>query len=175
MLEVLATINSFMEEKGLGRVIVVGGYAVEIYTGSAYRTGDVDIIVEGDAELLRNALGLLEEWRGRVWVYRGLDYAIDIVSTQYTRHKEPVRIEVKGKTVYIEPPEETIISCLNACVYWRSDIDCEKAAMVLAAQWDRIDWRYLERRASQETTKEKLGEIRRIVEKVIEERKRWLR
>jgi hypothetical protein len=29
---------------------VVGGFAVEIYSGGAYRTGDIDIVVEG-AEL----------------------------------------------------------------------------------------------------------------------------
>lgn len=30
-LELVAEVNSFLEERGLGRVIVVGGFAVEIY------------------------------------------------------------------------------------------------------------------------------------------------
>lgn len=46
-LELVAEANAFLEECGLGRVIVVGGYAVELYSGGAYRTGDVDVIVEG--------------------------------------------------------------------------------------------------------------------------------
>jgi hypothetical protein len=47
-------------------------------------------------------------------------------------------LEVGGKRVYIEPPEECIVSALAACVYWGSDLDCEKAAMVMVAQWDAI-------------------------------------
>jgi hypothetical protein len=38
-------------------------------------------------------------------------------------------LEVDGKRVYVEPPEECIVSALAACVYWGSDLDCEKAAM----------------------------------------------
>jgi len=60
-LELMAEVNAFLEECGLGRVIVVGGYAVELYSGGAYRTGDVDVIVEGGGALLRRALSLIEE------------------------------------------------------------------------------------------------------------------
>jgi len=172
VLEVLAAVNTFLEERNLGRLIIVGGFAVEIYSGGAYRTGDVDVVVEGAADLLRRALGLLEEWRSRVWVYRGLEYAIDVVSRSYGRPKAPVRLTVDGKAVYVEPPEESVVSCLNACVYWQSDLDCEKAAMVMAAQWDRLDWEYLERRSREEGTLAKLEELRRQVERVVEERER---
>ena len=166
VLMVVAEANSFLEERGLGRIVIVGGYAVELYTGSAYRTGDVDIVVEGGADLLRRALGLIEEWRGRAWIYRGLRYAIDIVSTSYDRPKPPITLEVRGRRVYVEPPEESVVSCLNACVHWGSDLDCEKAAMVMAAQWDVIDWEYLEKRCVEEGVYEKLLEIRQVVEQV---------
>ena len=46
-LELVAEANAFLEECGLGRAIVVGGYAVELYSGGAYRTGDVDVVVRG--------------------------------------------------------------------------------------------------------------------------------
>lgn len=165
-LELMAEVNAFLEECGLGRVIVVGGYAVELYSGGAYRTGDVDVIVEGGGALLRRALGLIEEWRERVWVHRALSYAIDIVSPSYGKPKQPVVLEVGGKRVYVEPPEECIVSALAACVYWGSDLDCEKAAMVMAAQWDVIDWEYLERRCVEEGVAEKLEEVKRVVESV---------
>jgi len=168
-LEVLAAVNSFMEERGLGRVIIVGGYAVEVYSGGAYRTGDVDIIVEGGADLLRRALGMVEEWRGRAWVCRGLGYAVDIVPRRYDKPKEPVRLRVGEWSVYVEPPEESIVSCLCACVCWQSDLDCEKAAMVMAAQWDALDWEYLVRRAREEGVLPRLEEVRRVVERVVEE------
>jgi len=169
VLEVVAEINVFYEEHGLGRLIVVGGYAVELYTGSAYRTGDVDLVVEGDAGVLREALGMLEEWRGRVWYLRGFRYAVDIVSTSYSGGKEPVRLRLDNRWVYVEPPEDSILSSLRACVYWESHLDCERAAMVMAAQWPRIDWQYLESAAAREGLSEKLAEIRETVRGVLEE------
>ena len=42
-LKFLAMLNTLLEEKGLGRVIIVGGFAAEIYSGRSYRTGDVDM------------------------------------------------------------------------------------------------------------------------------------
>ena len=44
----IAWLNKELEERGLGRLIVTGGFAVEVYTGRAYRTMDVDVIVEGE-------------------------------------------------------------------------------------------------------------------------------
>lgn len=165
-LELVAEVNSFLEERGLGRVIVVGGFAVEIYSGGAYRTGDIDIVVEGGGALLRRALSMVEEWRGRVWVHRALSYAIDIVSHSYSRPRQPVVLEVGGRRVYVEPPEESIVSTLAACVYRGSDIDCEKAAMVMAAQWEVLDWSYLEERCVREGVSGKLAEVKRVVERV---------
>ncbi|RLE61065.1 MAG: hypothetical protein DRJ35_01515 [Thermoprotei archaeon] len=66
--------------------------------------------------------------------------------------------------VYIEPPEETIIFCLDACVHWQSDLDYEKAAMVIVAQRRKIDWNYLEKRAEQERVKERSQEIKEVLE-----------
>lgn len=37
----VSIINTFMEERGNGRVIIVGGYAVELYTGGGYRALDI--------------------------------------------------------------------------------------------------------------------------------------
>lgn len=139
LLYLAAIINTFLERRGLGRVIIVGGYAVELYTGGAYRTGDVDVVVEGPIKAVKEALEMLEPRRGRVWTFRGLARAFDIVSTSYDKPKAPIPLDVEGVKVYVEPPEETVISCLNACVYWDSHLDCEKAAMVMAAQWGRID------------------------------------
>lgn len=39
--------------------------------------------------------------------------------------------------------------------------------MIMAAQWDRIDWSYLERRTMEEGTLDKMQYIRRVVEEII--------
>ncbi len=112
-LYLIALINEFLEERGLGRAIIVGGYAVELYTGGAYRTGDVDIVVEGAVDVVKEALNLLGRRVGRMWVLdvEGLAAkAVDIASRLYDRPKPPVEVRVEGLKAYVEPPEEAVIS-----------------------------------------------------------------
>ncbi len=56
-----AWLNWFLEENGYGRIIIMGGFAVEVYTGSTYRTLDVDVIVEGPL-----ARKIIEEFLERI-------------------------------------------------------------------------------------------------------------
>ena len=42
-LRVLAKVSDAMAASGLGRPVLVGGGAVEFYTGSAVMTGDIDL------------------------------------------------------------------------------------------------------------------------------------
>lgn len=48
LLNFLARINDRLESEGVGRVIIVGGFAAELYSGGGvYRTGgDVDVIID---------------------------------------------------------------------------------------------------------------------------------
>jgi hypothetical protein len=39
----------------------VGGFAAEIYSARAYRTGDVDVIVEGDVKFVREFLKVVSD------------------------------------------------------------------------------------------------------------------
>ena len=173
LLLLLALINSFMEENKLGKLIIVGGYAVELYTGGGYHTGDIDIIVEGNSRFLEDVLNVICEKPSRVWIPKDKILAlkaIDIVSNVYgSQRKSPLRLEVDRYWIYIAPPEEVVISCLKACKYWESDIDCEKAAMVMAAQWNKIDWRYLEEKAATEKIAPLLQKIKATVEEVVKE------
>jgi len=85
-LKLFAWLNRRLEEKGIGRIIITGGFAVEIYTGRVYRTMDVDIVVEGAGRIVEELLKRIGEKIGRSY----LPYAktisaksIDIVSTLY--------------------------------------------------------------------------------------------
>ncbi len=92
-LGLFAWLNWFLEEKGYGKIIIVGGFAVEVYTGSTYRTLDVDLIVEG-----RLARRILEEFIGRISSEKAsrvyittlpilASKAIDIVGSDYVGGK----------------------------------------------------------------------------------------
>ncbi len=47
-LELLARISTEMARRGFGRPVLVGGAAVEIYSGGIVATGDFDIVVARD-------------------------------------------------------------------------------------------------------------------------------
>ncbi len=81
--------------------------------------------MEGDPELLREALAEIEEWQGKVWSTRSLRYAVDIMSRRYSGGRPPVKLRVGDAWIYVEAPEDTVLSSLRACEYWESHIDCE--------------------------------------------------
>ncbi|MCG3109615.1 hypothetical protein L3N51_01910 [Metallosphaera sp. J1] len=164
-LKFLAIINSFLEERGEGRLIIVGGFAAEIYSGRSYRTGDVDIIVEGNVEMVRRVLSRISDMGLRVMLPRIREISekgIDIVSTVYDRMKEPLKLVVDNSYwVYIAPPEEVILTYLEGWKFWKSEEDKMKAVLVYCAQRSSLDQGYLwdeSRRRNVEDYLEKIKE-----------------
>lgn len=86
-LELLARISSEMARRGYGRPVLVGGAAVEIYSGGIVATGDFDIVVARDDVLeeifietgFERPQGVGVATRG--WVYRDLRLGFEIVDT----------------------------------------------------------------------------------------------
>jgi hypothetical protein len=164
----LAELNEEVKRRGLGRVVIVGGFAVELYSGGAYRTGDIDFVI--DTPRVKEAQRVFEElttkrgWRKVSRVYEGPGALyLDLVGYTYTgRVKE---LHICGGSVYVQSPEDAIVSSLNACVYWESPADCERAAAVLSAQREHIDWGYLLELARRNGVDKKLEEIKHVVEK----------
>mgnify|MGYP001770647295 CR=1 FL=1 len=163
-LKFLAILNSLLEEKGLGRVIIVGGFAAEIYSGRAYRTGDVDIVVEGGAEeLVREVLRKISDFGLRIYLPKIREISekgIDIVGTVYNRRKPPIRLQVDSYQVYVIPPEEVVVTYLEAWKYWNSVEDRDKAVLVYCAQKDAIDADYLLEEAERRGVKDYLERLR---------------
>jgi len=161
-LALLSYLNTWLERSGVGRLVIVGGFAVELYSGGSYRTIDIDLVVEGVNAVsvlqdLLEVVGFELRSRHRIPVeLRVVDKAIEVVSTIYDKPKNPVRVEVGRYWCYVESPEESVISCLSAYVYWESDVDFEKAVAVLRAQRDRIDRDYLVKRAREASVHDSL-------------------
>jgi hypothetical protein len=161
-----AWLNSFLEEQGLGRVIVTGGFAVEVYTGRVYRTMDVDIIVEGSSRLIEEFMEKFSERIGRGYLplYDVLSLkSIDIVSTAYTRRRSPVRIIVEEFHVYLDPVEDLVAVYLEGWKYWGSTEDRDKALWLLYVWSSRIDWSYLEELCREKGVLDKLMELKQLL------------
>ncbi|RLE79237.1 MAG: hypothetical protein DRJ52_08840 [Thermoprotei archaeon] len=160
----LAWLNTRLEEEGLGRIIIVGGFAVEVYSGAAYRTLDVDIVVEGEKsisivrEFLEKICG---EDRGRVLVPKLRVLAakgIDIVGRRFIEPKEPTVLKINSLKIYLESVEELIVKYLCAWKYWKADEDRSKVFILIKVYWSKLDKEYLYKRAREEDVLEKLEE-----------------
>ena len=161
-----AWLNSFLEEQGLGRVIITGGFAVEVYTGRVYRTMDVDIIVEGSSRLIEEFMEKFSERIGRGYLplYDVLSLkSIDIVSTAYTRRRSPVRMIVEEFYVYLDPVEDLVAVYLEGWKYWGSTEDRDKALWLLYVWSSRIDWSYLEEVCREKGVLDKLMELKQLL------------
>ncbi|WP_440060219.1 hypothetical protein ACSU1N_03520 [Thermogladius sp. 4427co] len=163
----IAWLNKTFEQTSIGRIVVTGGFAVEIYTGRIYRTMDVDIIVEGDVagKVLERFLERFSERIGRGYLptYEIMQLkSIDIVSTVYTRKVMPTKVEIDGLYVYLDPVEELIVTYLAGWKYWGSTEDRDKAYWLYAIWRDRIDHGYLSTRARENNVEDYLELLKSI-------------
>ena len=162
----LSWLNDELTKRGLGRIIIVGGFAAEIYSARAYRTGDVDLIVEGDVNFVREFLKAVSDVGLRIYLLKFPQFTekgIDIVADRYEKQKKAVELKIKGRTIYIIPPEEVVISSLAAWKFWNSLEDRDKAYLVYAAQRELIDHDYIRKRAAEEGVEKELDEMVRFV------------
>jgi hypothetical protein len=162
----IAWLNTFIEGRGLGRVVITGGFAVEVYTGRVYRTMDVDVVVEGCSDVVEGFIRRFSEKIGRGYLptYEVLSLkSIDIVSTIYTRRKEPTKLYVDNLYVYIEPVEDLITTYLSGWKYWGSTEDRDKVVWLLITWRDKLDWDYLNSICVEKGVMDKLKELIELI------------
>ena len=170
----LAVINRVLEESGAGRVVAVGGFALELLTGGAMRTLDVDFVVEGYEAFnaLEEALRLLSaatgerSARGPVLSLRGVEKALDLLGSHYKPEFPPLRVDVPGfGWFYLEAPEQLLLRYLREWSYWGTREARARVLLLLGVLGDRMDLENVERVASREDRRlvEKLGEAVRLL------------
>ncbi len=107
------------------------------------------------------AIGARREGRVRVNDYLSV-LALGVVGAIYVGRVKVLRIT--NGHVYVESPEDNVITSSKYLCHWSSNADCKRAAAVLAAQWGNVDWDYLIDRARREGILDKLSEIRKAIE-----------
>lgn len=167
----IAWLNDIIEKSGLGYVVVTGGFAVEVYTGRIYRTMDVDLICSNSrvSRIIEGFLASVGEAIGRGYLLDG-DLSlksIDIVADYYDRGVPPVKVWVRGKPLYLDPPEYLIVAYLAGWKYWGSSEDRDKALWLLAATKDIVDESLLTELAEKGKVKDALAEALELVEKAL--------
>lgn len=153
--------NGFLEENKLGRIIITGGFAVEVYTGRIYRTMDVDAIIDGEQALKLVELFMrgFSERLGRGYLprYDVLQLkSIDIVSAVCERINPPTKLLVNGLHVYLDPVEDLIVGYLVGWKQGNATGDRDKAYWLYAVWRDRMNHDYLSNRAKEEDVEDHL-------------------
>jgi hypothetical protein len=151
-----------------GTIFLVGGQAVETYTGGVFTTGDIDITTTDTqaTEVLLLKLGFDKE--GIVWVSPRLGMGVHLVASYPRRSLRARTIGVDGYSVRIVGVEDLVVDRLSAAKFWKSERDFEQARALLNTFRDSIDYGYLKAVAREE----KVGDYLRRARKRSSRRRR---
>lgn len=126
--------------------VLVGGAAVELYTGGAYTTGDIDLvgIVTPEVQAALEASGFTRH--GRHWIHEATQTFIEFPGDSLGPEERADMLEIAGRRIRIVSAEDLLVDRLGAWEYWSSSVDGMNAWMLWQAQRDRIDRDRLEAR-----------------------------
>jgi hypothetical protein len=139
--------------------VLVGGGAVELYSGGAYVTGDLDFAGDVPPEVARR---LQEEGfvrKGRHWVHEAGEVFLEFPSSGLDPDERAERLTVGGVTVVVLGPEEVIVDRLAAWKHWRSEIDGVNALQVWRAREPELDRERLVRLARKRDVSDRLASL----------------
>ena len=125
--------------------VLVGGAAVELYSGGGYRTGDLDFVGTVSKEVAER----LEEngfnRQGCHWIREQGEVFAEFPSAELAEGESSVEIELEGRTVLAISPEDLIVDRLAAWQFWGSEQDAVNAFLIRRA--NKVDARRLRRSA----------------------------
>ncbi len=136
--------------------ILVGGSAVELYTKGAYRSYDIDVLAKESLEPVLEEMGFVRE--GRFFINPSMpEISLEIVGSSTKEKVETIKLlGEKEYDVRIISVEDLAIDRLNACKFWKSNLDCELVRLLLRGYYKKMDRGYLEDRAREEGVKKLL-------------------
>src|SRR4030043_1284612 len=145
----VALITDLLKEKGKEVPLVIGGCALSYYSREVYFTADIDLAY-ADREVLDSVLRSIGfEKKGRYWVNEDLKMAIEVPASILVGEDSPIEIVDFGEGLQcrIIGIEDLIIDRLNACKYWKSEVDCEIVELLIKKYIKELDWAYLGKKA----------------------------
>lgn len=160
-------VSALLEQKGKEIPIIIGGCALSYYTREVYFTADIDLAY-ADREALDTVLKSVEFVKqGRYWINDELGMAIEAPASVLAGEDSPLEVVEldKGLQCRIIGIEDLVIDRLNACKYWKSEIDCEMVELLLTRYAEELDWDYLERKAvlPENNTGKELSDLRKRI------------
>jgi len=119
-----------------GPPILVGGAAVELYTGGTYRTEDYDFVAPTTDTACRALEDFGFERRGRNFVLDDPELWIELPSSSLDPDDDFREIDYEGTRLRILSQEALLADRLRAFVHWRSLVDGINAFRLLQGSAD---------------------------------------
>jgi hypothetical protein len=131
-LEIAAILTEALQSVGV-HPIVVGGAAVEFFTGGEYATGDLDLIAPEGRELavVMSALGF--EKRGKSWTHEAKSIFVEFPSPMLRAGEEWITLRVGGTDVRIVSSEDLVVERLRSYKFWGATVDAVNALVLMGA------------------------------------------
>jgi hypothetical protein len=146
--------------------VLVGGAAVELYTGGAYTTGDYDFV--GDVpESVGKALekaGFKRE--GRHWIHAKAELFVEFPGSAVQPHEKTAMLDMGDVSVLTLSPEDMIIDRLAAWQFWKSTTDGASAFLIWKSQEKGLDRKRLVLLAERRAVEEGLARLQEFVREV---------
>lgn len=140
--------------------VLVGGAAVEIYTGGAYSTGDLDFVGRVTPEVQDRLREAGFQRRGRHWVHEEGGIFIELPGSRLESGERVAQVKVEEWTVRLVSPEDALVDRLAAWKHWSSGIDGASAFRLWRAQQDDLEMDRLRERAATEHVLDSFEELR---------------
>lgn len=158
-----------LKEKGVNAVIV-GGEAIDIWTGGTFASADIDLLVQSKkiTEKLLNKFGF-EKQGNTLWLNKDLAIVIHVIESSYSGDSSKLKTMRIGKyELQIASPEYLIKDRLCSFKFWKDNpqSDMEKTVALLRIFSDSIDNSYLNRLAKENDIEDVLAEAREYASKL---------
>ncbi|HET6343151.1 MAG TPA: hypothetical protein VFG78_13320 [Gemmatimonadota bacterium] len=140
--------------------VLVGGGAVELYTGGAYVTGDLDFVgstTDAVAERLHEE-GFKR--KGRHWVHEEGGIFIELPARSFDRVVRVDSFRIGDWTIRILSPEDILVDRLAAWTFWRSSVNGVNAYLIWRDRGKEMDLDWLARLAKLEGVEDALARLR---------------
>ncbi len=140
--------------------VLVGGAAVEVYSGGAYTTGDLDFVGEVPSAVAARlrAAGFVQQ--GRHWVHDEGQVFLEIPGAALDPAERAVTLQVDGWSLLALSPEDLLVDRLAAWQFWSSPLDGVAAVQLWQSVAAELDERHLTEAAARKGVAPALDRLR---------------
>jgi len=144
--------------------ILVGGAAVEIVTGGAYTTGDLDFVGRVDRAACSEMKRAGFRRRGRHWIHEDAQVFVEFPGESLGPSERSEFFTIGELRIRMVSLEDLLVDRLGAWQHWKSSVDGANAWALWRAAQARMDISRLQNRIREEGWQEALERLMSFAE-----------